>query len=242
MYQRFRRTLIALTLVSLSVLLTAVVWADETIRTDDFSDWRQPATGWITVGDVQLDELNAKRLVAVAGRGVIFRGEVARGDYLISKDEFSDITLHIEFNIPQGSNSGVYFMGRYEIQVYDSYGVEKDAYPGIECGGIYPRHSEARGEFEGYSPRVNASLPPGQWQSFDVTFRAPRFDESGNKIANARFEKVVHNGKVIHEDVEVTGMTRAGMSDQETPTGPIRLQGDHGPVAYRNIRVRRLTD
>ncbi|MBU6400926.1 MAG: DUF1080 domain-containing protein [Verrucomicrobia bacterium] len=60
-------------------------------------------------------------------------------------------------------NSGIYFMGRYELQVYDSFGVVKDKYPGIECGGIYPRWTEPRGEFEGHSPRVNASKPPGRW-------------------------------------------------------------------------------
>ena len=98
-------------------------------------------------------------------------------------------------------------MGRYEIQVYDSFGVEKDKYPGIECGGIYPRWINEK-DVEGHSPRVNASKPPGQWQSFDITFRAPRFDASGKKIANAKVVKVVHNGKVIHENVELNGPTR----------------------------------
>jgi sugar phosphate isomerase/epimerase len=139
--------------------------------------------------------------------------------------------------IPKGSNSGVYFMGRYEIQVYDSYGVEKGQYPGIECGGIYERWDNNRNPkgFEGHSPRVNASRAPGQWQTFDVIFRAPRFDKNGRKISNARFEKIVHNGVVVHEDVELTGPTRAGTYNDEKPTGPLMLQGDHGPVAYRNI-------
>jgi hypothetical protein len=83
-------------------------------------------------------------------------------------------------------------------------------------------------------------LPPGQWQSFDVTFRAPRFDASGNKVANALFEKVIHNGVVVHENAEVTGSTRAAAYKDEKSTGPLMLQGDHGPVAYRNIWVLTL--
>ena len=73
-----------------------------------------------------------------------------------------------------------------------------------------------------------------------MTFRAPCFDGLGKKTANACFVKVVHNGKVIHENVEVTGPTRAAMYEDEKPTGPIMLQGDHGPVAYRSVRVRPL--
>ena len=127
-------------------------------------------------------------------------------------------------------------MGRYEIQVYDSFGVEKDKYPGIECGGIYPRWISER-NVEGHSPRVNASKPPGEWQSFDILFRAPRFDSTGKKIANAKVVRIIHNGKVIHENVELNGPTRGALWEKESPTGPIRLQGDHGPVAYRNLRV-----
>jgi len=135
--------------------------------------------------------------------------------------------------------------GRYEIQVYDSFG-KKGAYPGIECGGIYQRWDRSRGKgkegFEGHSPRVNASRPPGMWQTFDVVFRAPRFDASGKKIANARFVKVVHNGQVVHENVALSGPTRGAAFRDEKPTGPLMFQGNHGPVAYRHIRVLPLGD
>ncbi len=88
-----------------------------------------------------------------------------------------------------------------------------------------------------HPPRVNASRAPGQWQTFDIIFCAPRFDKNGRKISNARFEKVVHNGIAVHEDVELTGPTRASAYNDEKPFGPLMLQGDHGPVAYRNIRI-----
>ena len=132
--------------------------------------------------------------------------------------------------------SGLYFCGSHEVQVFDSYGKEPQ-YPGISCGGIYPEWVKGA-NVRGHSPRVNVSRPAGEWQTFDVIYRAPRFDANGKKIANARFEKVVHNGTLVLEDVEIFGTTRSGLP--EKAMGPLRLQGDHGPVAYRNIRVREL--
>jgi hypothetical protein len=203
----------------------------------DLKGWR--ATGeWMLAKGVALDPADARKLVIEPGRGVYVNGSGGRTIDLVTEAEYGDVELHIEFSIPRQSNSGVYLMGRYEVQVYDSFGVAKDKYPGIECGGIYPRWTEARGEFEGHSPRVNVSKPPGEWQSFDITFRAPRFDASGRKTAPAKFVKVIHNGKVVHENVEVTGPTRAAKFEDEKPAGPLMLQGDHGPVAYRNIRIR----
>jgi HEAT repeat protein len=202
-----------------------------------FADWTDKVGAWQIAGDVKMDPENAKRLAAEPGSGVIVNGPDGRTVNLFSKAEFGDVRAHVEFIVPRGSNSGVYFMGRYEIQVFDSWGVEDPKHS--DCGGIYQRWDGNRNPkgFEGHPPRVNASLPPGQWQSFDVMFRAPRFDESGNKVANARFEKVIHNGIVVHENVEVKGHTRAAAYTDEKPAGPLMLQGDHGPVAYRNIWI-----
>ncbi|NQT11435.1 MAG: DUF1080 domain-containing protein, partial [Planctomycetes bacterium] len=123
------------------------------------------------------------------------------------------------------------------VQILDSWGVETPKYG--DCGGIYQRWANGRG-FEGRPPGVNASRPPGQWQTFDCVFLAPRFDAAGKKIANAKFVKVVHNGKLVHENVEVTGPTRAAAFSDEKPLGPLMLQGDHGPVAYRNVWLKPL--
>src|SRR5207249_1277417 len=104
---------------------------------------------------------------------------------------------HVEFLIPKGSNSGVKFQGLYEIQIYDSWGV-KDL-KGSDNGGIYPRaEMEPRYHHieKGTPPRTNASRPPGEWQTLDVVFQAPRFDSRGKKIAYARFVKVTLNGQV----------------------------------------------
>ena len=203
---------------------------------DDFSTWRGDTGEWQIVGNVFKKPDNEKLLGSKPGKGVIVNGPTGRTSHLFSKAEFGDVTAHIEFMVPKESNSGVYFMGRYEIQVLDSWQKESD-YAGNECGGIYQRWDDNRTPqgYEGHSPRVNVSKPPGEWQTFDVVFRAPRFDNEGRKISNARFEKVVHNGIVIHEDVELSGPTRASAYNDEKPTGPLMLQGDHGPVAYHNI-------
>ena len=87
-------------------------------------------------------------------------------------------------------------------------------------------------------PSVNASKPPGEWQTYDITFRAPKFDTNGNKIANAVFVEVVWNGQIIHENVEMAGCTRGALIEDEVATGPLMLQGDHGPVAFRNVVLK----
>ena len=209
-----------------------------TLTGNDLSAWRSPTGQWQVVGEVFTDPANEKILSSKPGTGAILNGLTGRTSNLLSRAEFRDIKAHIEFMVSKDSNSGVYFMGRYEIQIFDSWQKQSE-YAGIECGGIYQRWDESKDPkgFEGHSPRINASRPPGQWQTFDVIFRAPRFDKNGRKVSNARFEKVVHNGIVIHEDVELTGPTRAGTYNDEKPTGPLMLQGDHGPVAYRNIRI-----
>jgi hypothetical protein len=205
----------------------------------DLSNWRDPRGDWALADDVALDPNDSKRLTWKPGAAAAINGPKGRTRNLVSAGAWGDVEAHVEFMIPAASNSGVYFMGRYELQVYDSYGVAKDQYPGIECGGLYPRWIDNQ-NVGGHSPQVNASLPAGQWQTFDVIFRAPQFDASGKKTGNARFVKVVHNGKLIHENVEVTGPTRAAMFNDEQPTGPLMLQGDHGPVAYRSVRIRAL--
>jgi len=209
-----------------------------TLTGEDLSSWRGNTGQWEVVGDVSLNSTNERLLSTKSGAGAIVNGPAGRTSHLLSKAEFGDIKAHIEFMVPKESNSGVYFMGRYEIQVFDSW-KKTSPYPGIECGGIYQRWDESKDPkgFEGHSPRMNASRAPGQWQTFDVVFRAPRFDKKGRKVANARFETVVHNGVLIHEDIELTGPTRAGVYNDEKPTGPLMLQGDHGPVAYHNIRI-----
>jgi hypothetical protein len=232
---------------SIALLVTAFVnGADEPewiklIGEDSLSAWRKPTGDWIVAGDAVLDPEHPKLLLPKAGKGTIINGKTGKARNLFSSLNFGDLEAHAEFLVPKGSNSGVKFEGFYEIQIADSFGVKKPT--ASHCGGIYPR-AEMLPKYhhidEGTPPLVNAAKRPGEWQTLEVVFRAPRFARDGTKVENARFAKVVLNGQVIHENVDVKSPTGNVWRQQEVAEGPILLQGDHGPVAFRNIRVRRL--
>ncbi|MHC4718812.1 MAG: 3-keto-disaccharide hydrolase [Planctomycetota bacterium] len=217
-------------------------WID-LVKGEGLNAWRKPTGEWLVAGDLSLKPGDVRRFAWQPGTESIVNGARGRTRNILTKLEHGDCEAHVEFVVPQGSNSGVYFMGRYEIQVLDSgddeQGGPKENPQHGDCGGIYQRWINGRG-FEGRPPRVNAARKYGQWQTFDVVFLAPRFETSGKKVANATFVKVVHNGIVVHENQEVTGPTRAATYNDEKPLGPLMLQGDHGPVAYRTIRIRPL--
>jgi hypothetical protein len=206
-----------------------------------FDQWRSPSGDWIHAGDAEPDPKNAARLVAKDGTDVIVNGASGKTRNLLSKQDFGDLEAHFEFKVPKGSNSGVKFEGLYEIQIHDSFGIATPK--ATHSGGIYPR-AEMLPRYhhidEGTPPRTNAAKKAGEWQTLDVVFRAPRFDADGKKIKNARFDKVVLNGQVVHEAVEVKTPTGHAWHLKEIPRGPILLQGDHGPVAFRKIRVKQL--
>jgi len=199
--------------------------------------WHEDSGDWIVCKSAQPSPSNPHLLTTIPGQGTIVNGPIGRTVNLLSDYQHADVEAHVEFLVSKDSNSGVYFQGRYEIQILDSWGVKNPK--SSDCGGIYKRWKNDHG-FEGHPPRVNACRRPGEWQTYDVIFRAPRFDTTGRKIANARFVKVIHNGVLIHENVELTGPTRASTFDDEQPRGPLMLQGDHGPVAYRNITIKPL--
>jgi len=202
----------------------------------DLSGWKQSSGAWKAAGSVPLDPADPRKFKIEPGTGVLVNGDQGKTSNLLTDAAFGDVEAHVEFVVPKGSNSGVYFQSRYEIQVLDSWGVKDLKYG--DCGGVYASCSEPKPDFKGRPPSVNASKPPGEWQTFDIVFRAPRFDASGKKTENARFVKVTHNGKVIHENVDAPRPTCAAASLDEKPTGPLMLQGDHGPVAYRNLTVK----
>jgi sugar phosphate isomerase/epimerase len=206
----------------------------EFLAAGDLGAFREDAGDWKIVGEVFQDPKDEQKLAWRDGTGAAVNGPKGRTRNLFTKHEHGDCEARVEFVVPKGSNSGVYFQGRYEIQILDSWGVKEPAHG--DCGGIYQRWANGKG-YEGRAPRVNASRQPGLWQSFDVVFRAPRFDASGKKVASACFVKVVHNGIVVHENQELTGPTRAAAFNDEKPTGPIMFQGDHGPVAFRNVYI-----
>src|SRR5579884_1175211 len=196
---------------------------------------------WEGAAEVEIDPNDETALWGKRGSGNIWNGPDGKTADVFSRAELGSFDLYLEFLLPAESSSGVYLLGNYEVQLVDSYGVPDDELTYTHCGGIYARWDpETRTAYDGQAPRTNAALPAGEWQTLELTFRAPRFDDAGNKIANARFVRVLLNDELIHEDVECTGPTRGALSSVDTPRGPIRLQGDHGPVAFRDIRVRTI--
>ena len=194
------------------------------------------AMPWRTARGILFD--GGPRLGATAAPGDrILNAPEGKVANIVSRAAFGDVELYLEYLIPKGSNSGVYLQGLYEVQVFDSYGVV--SLKSSDGGGIYHRWIGEK-PVGGSAPRVNASYAPGQWQSFHIVFRAPRFDGGGRKTENARFIRVVHNGQVVQENVEVEGGTRSHMPIAEAARNPLMLQGDHGAVAYRNIYVKEV--
>lgn len=170
--------------------------------------------------------------------GVILNGPRGQTSNLVTDEKFGDVELYLEFMLAKGSNSGVYLQGLYEVQIFDSWG-STEPMTSSDGGAIYHRWIEDHG-VGGSAPSRSASRRPGEWQSYQIWFRAPRFDANGVKVENARFVRVLYNGLSVQNDVEVDGPTRAAMDLHEAPVNPLMLQGDHGPVAFRNIYVRPL--
>jgi hypothetical protein len=158
------------------------------------------------------------------------------GNDLITEQKFTDFELHIEFQAI--SNSGVYLQGRYEIQVDNSFGakpkiVENDGkkietLDTHQCGAIYGL----------IAPTKNMAKKPTEWQSFDVVFHGARGE--GGKVAKKARVTLIWNGERVIDDAEISGPTGAALDGKVTEPGPLLLQGDHGKVAYRNIKIRPL--
>ena len=202
--------------------------------------WKSPIEGWAEAGSVAVDPLDNGKLTSEAGRGVFTNAPAGHARNLESKETFGDVAVHLEFFIPKGSNSGIKFQSIYEIQIFDSHGVK--TLRGSDSGGVYPRSEQFplyHHLDNGYPPLVNACRPAGEWQELDLTFIAPRFNAQGEKIADARVSATL-NGQKVQDDRKVACPTGSNWKAREKPTGPLLLQADHGPVAFRNVKARKL--
>lgn len=156
-------------------------------------------------------------------------------DSLVTRASYRDFRMHVEFNVnsapdpdpEKNGNSGIYIQQRYEIQILNSYGVSEADYKPSYCGSLYRMKK----------PDKLVNKPAGQWQSFDIAFRAARFD-GDKKVENARVT-VYQNGQLIHDDVSIRNKTGAGMKEGPDPR-PIKLQGHHNPVRFRNVWIQVL--
>ena len=212
------------------------------LLTSDFSVWRGKPGNWQEVGAVTVDANNPRLLTGKPGKGIFLNGPKGRASNLVTKKAYQDVEVELEFMIPKRSNSGIKFMGLYEIQILDSYGKKAKDLTGSDCGGIYPR-AQLRPRYKtldkGVPPKSNATRAPGEWQTLHAIFVAPRFDAKGKKIANARIVKAVLNGKTIHENVDLPHPTgHYWNTRKEIPRGPVFIQADHGPIAFRSITVK----
>jgi hypothetical protein len=214
---------------------------------------------WQVSENVRLDPEDASRLSPVGQGGsaqsALLCGDDGRGSDIMTEELFTDYQLHIEFTVPKGSNSGVYNRGLFEIQVFDSYGKPKLGFH--DCGSLYERAY----------PRENLSKPPGLWQSFDITLKGKKLTLlwNGKRVyedQDVRYGETDHDAFVRlnqenatkPEELQVKlreeggryvgyfgeGGTRSGLEGPDR-AGPILLQGDHGPVAYRNILIRTIS-
>ncbi|MDX2190337.1 MAG: family 16 glycoside hydrolase [Bacteroidota bacterium] len=205
----------------------------------NISEFKASGTNWQIVQNASSNFQKSKDLTITPGTGVLANvpSSGANGADLYSNFDHGDIQLEFEFLMPKESNSGIYLMGRYEVQLYDSWG--KTNLNSGDCGGIYERWDEKKplGQqgYLGVPPTSNPLKVPGAWNKMKINFEAPRF-KNGVKISNAKIIQVVINGIIVQENVSLSGPTRGAMSDTETEKGPLRIQGDHGPVAFRNFK------
>ncbi|KAA5826374.1 DUF1080 domain-containing protein [Algibacter amylolyticus] len=234
-------------------LLETVNEKEETLNTlpftnielEDLSDFRPTTKNWQIAGSVVANRSKEKTLIPDEGKGILInKNDQEQNKHIFSNFEHGDIELELDVMMPIKSNSGIYFQSRYEIQLFDSWGVEHAKHNDI--GGVYQRWNKdakkGKEGYEGHSPLVNAAKAPGLWQHLKIIFHAPKFNEKGEKIKNAWFEEVRLNNILIQKNVEVTGSTRASAAKEEVPYAPLMIQGDHGPVAFKNIKYKLYED
>jgi len=215
------------------------VWEPEPRAVKSPSDGTAPSDAIVLFDGSNLDEwvtLNGEK----AGWKINEDGSmtvVGGAGNIVTKRKFDDIQLHLEFSSPakvegegQGrGNSGVFMQKRYEVQVLDSY--QNRTYSNGQAGALYKQHP----------PLVNASRPPGEWQTYDIIYTAPRFNKDGMRIVPA-YITVLHNGVLIHNHREIKGTTEYIGLPKNVAHGEdvIMLQDHSNPVSYRNIWVREL--
>lgn len=221
------RTLAAVAALATVTRAQSLLPADH-VALDSLAAFQPAAANWRLSGALAGEPRRDPALTATEGTGVLVCNPTPQARaHLFTTWEHGDLDLDLDFLLTPGSNSGIYLQGRYEVQLFDSWGVKEPK--ATDCGGISGRAA----------PRANACRAPGLWQHLHIEFQAPRFDTSGQKTANARFVKVVLNGYTLHENVEVAGPTETAAFQDEQPQGALMLQGDHGPVALRHFVYKR---
>jgi hypothetical protein len=209
---------------------------------ENLSAFQEAPENWSVADSVWADPTQEHHLEAQEGSGVLVNVPTDAADgHLLTRWQHQDLEIAMDVLMPRGSNAGIYLQGRYEIQLLDSWGVQRPTFG--DMGGIYQRWKADRPEGKrgagGHPPRVNVAKAPGLWQHLTIDFQAPRFNAAGEKVEPAKINEVTLNGVVIHRNISLGGPTRAAMFSSEARMGPLMIQGDHGPVALKNIRYKR---
>ncbi len=200
-------------------------FAPQVVQLTNLDAFRPTNTNWKIAGGASADRGRALALAASPGSGVVVNVPVGSvRSPLITTWEHGDIDLSFDMLVPKGSTAGVLLMSRYNLSLADSWTTR--APTAADLGGVGST-----------PPRQNASRAPGLWQHVEVRFRAPTF-AGQQKVTNARFSRVIVNGVVVHENVEVAGPTRGATFSDERPTGALTFRGDGGPIALRNIQYK----
>ena len=213
------------------------------ISLNNLESFQAPSPNWKIIGDVEAG-YNDTVLNTAKGLGIL-HNDFSRSiqnkpvHNLVTKMEHGDLLLEFDFMLAKGSNSGVYFQSRYEVQLFDSWGVKTPKYS--DLGGLYQTIKKGN-SMRGKAPMKNAALAPGLWQHMEISFQAPRFDAKGNKTADAKFIYVKLNGITLHENINVDGPTISASFEDEKPYGPLMIQGDHGTLAIKNMKYAAQDD
>ena len=213
--------------------------AQQKIDLSDLSSFNNPGGNWHIAGDVFADISKSHTMTFTPGVGVLVNlpNPTDRED-LYTKFKHGDIDIELDCMMAKESNSGIYLQGRYELQLLDSWAVLNPK--SSDIAGIYERYDETRPQgrqnVDGHAPRQNASKAPGLWQHFKIAFQAPRF-EGGVKVKNARIIRVELNGVLVQENIELYAPTAGAVENNEVAEDALRIQGDHGQVAFRNMVI-----
>lgn len=211
----------------------------ENVSLNDLSAFVQPAKIWNIGADAQAD-FNQPSVMALAkGTGIVAGTGNAS---LVTINTFADLELEFDFMLAKNARAGFLMQGRYELNLGDSWA--KQAVNFSDCGGIAERWDESRSVgnrgFEGVAPSMNVCRAPGLWQHVKMVFRAPQFNDNGEKKSNARFEEVYLNGTLIHQQVQLSGPSKNALYRDEKQLGPLVFTDDSGSVAFRKINYRKI--
>lgn len=225
--------------ISFAVLSSLSVYAEDLLNLQSFKE----KTGWNMVQSGAVNPAKPTDLIVKPGDGQILSNgqRKSKAAYLTTNKKWADHEINAEFLIPKSSNSGFYVLGRYEIQVLDSFGRKEPTIS--DMGSLYQRWDKSLKKqklepgYEGVAPLVNAALPYGEWQTINIKFRAPRFDAKGAKVSHAHFVEVTINGKVVQKNIDAKGPTRAAPLTDEAASGPLTIQGNHGPILIRKLDI-----